>query len=242
LAAAIRDPDPVVFFEHKSLLANKGEVPDGEHVEPLGKAKVLRSGGDATIIALAAMVPRAEKAAEALAAEGINATVIGVRSRVPLDAKTMLAESARTGRVFTVEENPRLCGWGAEITSVIQEEIFSSLKGPVVRITTPHVPLPSADQLEDAVIPTVARIVAEVKRAFSRRCGRSDGGDHAAAGRNGDRGDGRQLVQEGRRHREGRRAALRRRDRQGHDRDSFDRFGGGEGHPGRGRPDRAGRN
>ena len=168
LAAAIRDPDPVLFFEHKSLLANKGEVPDGEHVEPLGKARVLRTGADATIIALAAMVPKAEKAAEALAADGIKATVIDVRSLVPLDAKTILAESARTGRVFTVEENPRLCGWGAEIASIIQEEVFSSLKGPIIRITTPHVPLPSADQLEDAVVPTVARIVAEVKRALSR--------------------------------------------------------------------------
>ena len=170
LAAAIRDPDPVVFFEHKSLLANKGEVPDGEHLEPLGKARVLRTGADATIIALAAMVPRSLKAAEALAAEhGISATVIDVRSLVPLDAQTLLAESARTGRVFTVEENPRLCGWGAEIASIIQEEVFSALKGPVIRITTPHVPLPAADQLEDAVVPTVARIVSEVRRALGSR-------------------------------------------------------------------------
>src|SRR5467141_4368914 len=129
LAAAIRDPDPVVFFEHKSLLANKGEVPEGEHVEPLGKARVLREGKDITVIALAAMVPRALKAAEVLAAEhGISATVIDVRSLVPLDTQTLLAHSARTGRVFTVEENPRLCGWGAEIASVIQEEAFSALK------------------------------------------------------------------------------------------------------------------
>jgi pyruvate dehydrogenase E1 component beta subunit len=169
LAAAIRDPDPVVFFEHKSLLADKGEVPDGEHVEPLGKAKVLREGKDATIIALAAMVPRALKAAEALAADGIQATVIDVRSLVPLDARTLLEHSARTGRVFTVEENPRLCGWGAEIASVIQEEVFSSLKGPVVRITTPHVPLPASDKLEDAVMPSPARITAEVKRSLDSR-------------------------------------------------------------------------
>ncbi len=170
LAAAIRDPDPVVFFEHKNLLANKGEVPEGEHVEPLGEAKVLRVGTDITVIALAAMVPRALKAAEVLAAEhGVSATVIDVRSLVPLDAKTLLAHSARTGRVFTVEENPRLCGWGAEIASVIQEEIFDALKGPIARITTPHVPLPAADQLEDAVVPTVARIVAEVRRSLDSR-------------------------------------------------------------------------
>jgi pyruvate dehydrogenase E1 component beta subunit len=116
------------------------------------------------------MVPRAQKAAEVLAAEhGISATVIDLRSLVPLDAQTLIREAARTGRVFTVEENPRLCGWGAEITSVIQEECFGALKQPIVRITTPHVPLPAADQLEDAVIPTAARIVAEVKRALDAR-------------------------------------------------------------------------
>ena len=170
LAAAIRDPDPVVFFEHKSLLANKGEVPEGEHLEPLGRAKLLREGGDATIIALAAMVPRALKAAEMLAADhGIHASVIDVRSLVPLDAHTLLREASRTGRVFTVEENPRLCGWGAEIASLIQEEAFGALKGPVIRITTPHIPLPAADQLEDAVVPSAARIASEVKRALGSR-------------------------------------------------------------------------
>jgi len=170
LAAAIRDPDPVVFFEHKALLADKEEVPDGEHLEPLGQARVLREGGDATILALAAMVPRALKAAEALASEhGIQATIVDVRSLVPLDAKTILAHSARTGRVFTVEENPRLCGWGAEVASLVQEEVFDALKGPVLRITTPHVPLPAADQLEDAVVPNVARITAEIKRALDSR-------------------------------------------------------------------------
>ena len=169
LAAAIRDPDPVIFFEHKSLLGNKCEVPEGEYMLPLGQAAVLREGGDATILALAAMVPRALKAAETLAAEhGISATVIDLRCLVPLDTKTILAHSARTGRVFTVEENPRLCGWGAEVVSIIQEEAFSSLKGPIVRITTPHIPLPSADQLEDAVIPTVARIIADVRKALGK--------------------------------------------------------------------------
>src|SRR6266853_2254019 len=102
LAAAIRDPDPVVFFEHKSLLANKAEVPEGEHVEPLGKAKVLREGKDITVIALAAMVPRALKAAETLAADhGVSATVIDVRSLVPLDTQTLLSDSARTVRGCT---------------------------------------------------------------------------------------------------------------------------------------------
>src|SRR5947209_2295375 len=112
MAAAVRDPDPVIFFEHKSLYATKGEVPDGEIVDTLGTAKIVRPGRDATILALALMVPRALAAAERLAAEGIDCEVIDVRSLVPLDTRTILGSVGRTHRLFTVEENPRLCGWG----------------------------------------------------------------------------------------------------------------------------------
>jgi pyruvate/2-oxoglutarate/acetoin dehydrogenase E1 component len=164
LAAAIRDPDPVLFFEQKSLYPMKGEVPDGEHVVPLGKAKVLRSGKDCTIVALAAMVHKALAAAETLEKEHkISCTVIDVRSLVPLDTQTILSEVVKTGRLVTVEENPRLCGWGAEIASIVADECFWDLDGPVLRITTPHIPLPSADQLEDATIPSAARIVKEIR-------------------------------------------------------------------------------
>jgi pyruvate dehydrogenase E1 component beta subunit len=166
LAAAVRDPDPVIFFEHKGLYATKGEVPDGEHVDKLGTAKVLRSGGDVTVLALAAMVPRALAAAERLKSEhGIDATVVDVRSLVPLDTKTILAEVVRTGRMVTVEENPRLCGWGAELASIVAEECFYDLDAPILRITTPHVPLPSADALEDATVPNVERIVDTIRRS-----------------------------------------------------------------------------
>jgi pyruvate dehydrogenase E1 component beta subunit len=163
LAAAIRDPDPVLFFEHKGLYGSKGEVPDGEHVEPLGKARLVRRGKDITLLALAAMVPRALSAAERLSADGIDATVVDLRSLVPLDVSTILHAVRATGRVFTVEENPRLCGWGAEVTSIIVEEAFDDLDAPVVRITTPHVPLPAADVLEDNAYPSVDRIVATIK-------------------------------------------------------------------------------
>ena len=164
LAAAVRDPDPVIFFEQKSLYPVKGEVPDGEHVEPLGTAKVLRAGNDCTVVALAAMVPRALDAAEILAKEhGISCSVVDVRTLVPLDTRTILAEVSRTGRLVTVEENPRLCGWGAEIASIVADECFWDLDGPILRITTPHVPLPSADELEDHVIPSVGRIVREIR-------------------------------------------------------------------------------
>jgi pyruvate/2-oxoglutarate/acetoin dehydrogenase E1 component len=168
LAAAVRDPDPVLFFEHKSLYGTRAEVGDDEIVEPLGVASVLRQGSDATVVALAAMVPRALAAAAELAdRHAINCTVIDVRSLVPLDTQTILGEVARTGRLFTVEENPRLCGWGAEIVSIAAEECFSSLRGPTVRITTPHIPLPAADALEDHVLPSVARIVDTVRSALA---------------------------------------------------------------------------
>ena len=164
LAAAVRDPDPVLFFEHKSLYATKGEVPDGEHVDELGTARVLRQGDDVTILALAAMVPRALAAAARLEEEdGVSATVVDIRSLVPLDTQTILSEVCRTGRAVTVEENPRLCGWGAEVASLIADEIFYDLDGPVVRITTPHIPLPSADHLEDLAMPSVDRIVATIR-------------------------------------------------------------------------------
>ncbi len=166
LAAAVRDPDPVLFCEHKGLYATKGEVPDGEHVEPLGQAKVLTEGGDVTIAALSAMVPKAVEAAERLRGDGINATVIDLRCLVPLDARTLLESVSSTGRLVTVEENPRLCGWGAEIASIVAEECFYDLDGPIVRITTPHIPLPSAAALEDMAIPSVERIVEGVEKAL----------------------------------------------------------------------------
>lgn len=167
LAAAIRDPDPVMFFEHKGLYSIKGEVPDGEHVEQLGVAKVLREGKDVTIVALAAMVHRALEAANILATEhGISATVVDLRSLVPLDMQTISAEVRKTGRLYTVEENPRLCGWGAEIASLVAEELFWELDAPIVRITTPHIPLPAADNLEDLTIPNAARIVDTILKTL----------------------------------------------------------------------------
>ncbi len=166
LAASIRDPDPVVFFEHKALYPTSGPVDDGELVGELGKAAVVRTGGDVTIVALAAMVPKAVAAAEILALQGVEATVVDLRCLVPLDTQTLLKACSQTGRVFTVEENPRLCGWGAEISSIIMEEAFFDLDQPVVRITTDHIPLPSADALEDATIPSAERIVDIVSRTL----------------------------------------------------------------------------
>jgi acetoin:2,6-dichlorophenolindophenol oxidoreductase subunit beta len=163
LAASIRDPDPVLFFEQKSMYGMKSDVPEGEHVVPLGKAAIAREGSDITIVALAAMVPRALKAAETLQSDhGISAEVVDLRSLVPLDTTTIFESVSKTARLVTVEENPRLCGWGAEVSSIVAEELFYDLDGPIVRVTTPHIPLPSADALEDAVMPSPARIVENV--------------------------------------------------------------------------------
>ncbi|MEY9966790.1 pyruvate/2-oxoglutarate/acetoin dehydrogenase E1 component [Streptacidiphilus sp. MAP12-16] len=168
MAAAVRDPDPVIFLEQKALYSTKGEVPDGEIVDTLGSAKVLRQGGDATIVTLGTMVPRSLAAAEQLALAGVDCTVVDVRSLVPLDTRTILAAVSATGRLFTVEENPRLCGWGAELVSIATEECFFDLDGPPVRITTPHIPLPAADTLEDLAIPSVERIAATVQKAMEK--------------------------------------------------------------------------
>lgn len=166
LAAAVRSDDPVLFLEHKGLYASKGEVPDGEIVDSLGTARIRRPGKDATVLALGLMVPRAMDAAEQLAARGVDAEVIDVRSLVPLDTQTILGSVVKTGRLFTVEENPRLLGWGAEIASIAVEECFWDLDGPIERITTPHVPLPSADSLEDLVLPSADLVATTVEKAL----------------------------------------------------------------------------
>jgi acetoin:2,6-dichlorophenolindophenol oxidoreductase subunit beta len=167
IAAAIRDPDPVIFCEHKALFADKADVPDGEIVDELGVAKVVRAGTDATVVALAAMVPRAVTAAEALASEGgPSVEVIDLRCLVPLDVTTVLESVRRTQRLFTVEENPRLAGWGAEVVSIVAEDAIYDLDGPVVRITTPHVPLAANPVLEDAQMPSAERIAATIRESL----------------------------------------------------------------------------
>jgi acetoin:2,6-dichlorophenolindophenol oxidoreductase subunit beta len=164
-AAAVRDPDPVAFFDSKALYSLKADIPGGEVVEELGVAKVLRTGTDLTLVALASTVPKALEGADILDREyGISAEVVDPRSLVPLDMSTILESVRKTNRLFTVEENPRLLGWGAEIASLVAEEAFFDLEDPIVRITTPHIPLPQADVLEDAALPSVDRVVETVRK------------------------------------------------------------------------------
>lgn len=163
MAAAIRSDDPVVFFEHKGLLATKGPPPPPDHVVELGRAAVVREGADVTLVALASMVPVALTASERLAQEDIGVEVVDLRSLVPLDMATVLASLGRTSRLVTVEENPYQGGWGATLVSVVADEGFALLDAPVRRVAAECVPLPFADVLEEQVIPTVDKVVAAVR-------------------------------------------------------------------------------
>ena len=163
MAAAIRSDDPVVFFEHKNLLAAKGPRPPEGHVVELGRAAIAREGEDVTLVALAATVPLALSAADLLAAEGVSVEVVDLRCLIPLDMATVLASVAKTSRLMVVEENPYQGGWGATVVSVVAEEGFELLDAPIKRVAAQCVPLPFADALEDQVIPTVDTVVAAVR-------------------------------------------------------------------------------
>ncbi len=164
MASAIRSDDPVVVFEHKKLLASKGEPPPDGHTVPLGTAEVRRRGDDVTVVALAATVPTALEAAERLAGEGISAEVVDLRCLVPLDARAVLDSVARTSRLVIVEENPYQGGWGGTLASIVAEEGFYDLDAPIARVAGACVPLPFAANLEDVVIPSAARLADGVRR------------------------------------------------------------------------------
>jgi pyruvate dehydrogenase E1 component beta subunit len=163
MAAAIRSDDPVVFFEHKGLLASKGPAAPEGHVVELGQATVARDGSDVTLVALAATVPLALAAAEQVAGEGISAEVIDLRCLVPLDMKSVLASVGRTSRLIIVEENPYQGGWGGTVASIVADEGFESLDAPIRRVAAACVPLPFADALEQEVIPTVDTVAAAIR-------------------------------------------------------------------------------
>jgi pyruvate/2-oxoglutarate/acetoin dehydrogenase E1 component len=151
LASAIRDPNPVCFLEHKGLYRHvKGEVPEGEHTVPLGEARIVREGGEMSVIAYGSSVPLALQAAEELD-EDIE--VLDLRSLSPLDADAILASAEKTGKVLIAHEATRACGVGAEVASLISERAFESLDAPVRRLTAPDVPIPFSPPLEQAVLP-----------------------------------------------------------------------------------------
>jgi pyruvate dehydrogenase E1 component beta subunit len=164
MASAIRSDDPVVFFEHKSLFASKGPAPPPDHVIPLGQANVVRSGTDVTVVALASTVPTALAAADTLATESISLEVIDLRCLIPLDIRTVLESVGRTSRLLVVEENPYQGGWGGTVVSLVADEGFELLDAPIRRVAGACVPLPFADSMEEAVLPTADKVVEAVRK------------------------------------------------------------------------------
>jgi pyruvate/2-oxoglutarate/acetoin dehydrogenase E1 component len=166
LAAAIRDPDPVVIFEPKLIYrTERSEVPEGDYIVPLGKARLARAGRDVTLVAYGAMVPLCERAADALADEA-SVEVLDLRTLKPLDEDGLLASVAKTGRVVIVQEAPRTAGFGAELAAILAEKAMLDLRGPVLRVTGYDVPYPYW-KLEDAYMPSVERIVDAVRKLLA---------------------------------------------------------------------------
>jgi acetoin:2,6-dichlorophenolindophenol oxidoreductase subunit beta len=165
MRAAIRDPDPVIVFEHKHLFNLKGEVDAAAPVETLGRADVVRAGGDVTIVATQLMRHRAVEAADDLAAQGVDAEVIDPRTLAPLDLQTILESVEKTNRLVVVQEAPPAGSWGASLVAQVVEEAFESLDGPPRLVATDDVPIPYAKSLEDAWLPSVERVVNSVREA-----------------------------------------------------------------------------
>jgi pyruvate/2-oxoglutarate/acetoin dehydrogenase E1 component len=160
LAAAIRDPDPVVVFEPKLVYRTaRGEVPSGEYVVPLGSARIARAGNDVTLLAYGAMVPVCEQAADE---NDASCEVVDLRSLRPLDERTILASVEKTGRVVIVHEAPRTAGFGAELAALVAEKALLKLQAPVLRVTGYDVPYPYW-QLEDAYLPSVERVTRAIR-------------------------------------------------------------------------------
>jgi acetoin:2,6-dichlorophenolindophenol oxidoreductase subunit beta len=166
MATAIRDDNPVVYLHHYMLTLEPGEVPDGEHLVPFGKAEIRRAGGDVTIVATGWMVPRALQAAEQLAKQGIQAEVIDPRTVVPLDLETIVRSVDKTGRVVLVDQAPRHASVSAMIAADIAEHRFRVLKAPVIQVTAADTTIPYSEPLEAHVIPNETRIAAAVHQVL----------------------------------------------------------------------------
>lgn len=160
---AIRDDDPVLFLEHKIMYDLKCEVPDDPYTIPFGEAAFPRQGNDVTIVAMSNMVTRAIEAADLLAKEGIHCDVIDPRTVSPLDEESILESVEVTGRLVVVDEAHERCSLAADISSIVAEKAFSSLRAPIRKVTAPHAPVPFSPVLEDAYVPSVDRIVSAVR-------------------------------------------------------------------------------
>jgi pyruvate/2-oxoglutarate/acetoin dehydrogenase E1 component len=169
LTTALRGDDPVMFFEHKTMYGEKGEVPSGDYLLPFGHARMVREGQDASIVTCGQMVSRAAKAADALAKEGIACDVIDLRTASPMDEETILDSVERTGRLIVVDESPPRCSLASDIAGLVANKAFAALRAPIEMVTAPHTPVPFARELESAYLPSAASIEAAVRKALAYR-------------------------------------------------------------------------
>jgi 2-oxoisovalerate dehydrogenase E1 component beta subunit len=166
LLAAMRDPDPILFFEPKRVYrASKGEVPAGDYEVPLGEARVTREGSAVTVIAWGAMWHEADQAAREAEAEGIGCEVVDLRSLQPLDTDTIVASVKKTGRAVVVHEAPRTCGFGAELAAILQEKCFLHLEAPIARVTGLDTPFPYTLEME--YLPRAPRILKAIRETVA---------------------------------------------------------------------------
>jgi 2-oxoisovalerate dehydrogenase E1 component beta subunit len=164
IKSAIRDNDPVLFFEHKGLYRRiKEDLPAGEYTVPIGKAKVVRKGGHLSIVTYGAMVWTALEAADQLAGEGISAEVVDLRTLLPLDRETVCASVKKTSKVLLLHEDTRTGGMAGELAASISESVFEYLDAPIVRVTAPDTPVPYSPPLEDAFLPNTAKVVEKAR-------------------------------------------------------------------------------
>lgn len=166
---AIRDDDPVIFFEHKAMYDDMEEVPDEPYAIPFGEAKLVRTGGDATIVAIGRMVNYSAQAADALEKDGVKCDVIDLRTTSPLDTKSILSSVAKTGRLVVVDEASPRCNIATDISALVAQAAFGSLKAPIRMVCPPHTPVPFAPGLEDAYIPSPSSIQAAVMEIVKYR-------------------------------------------------------------------------
>ncbi|MEQ6333593.1 alpha-ketoacid dehydrogenase subunit beta [Sphingobium sp. MK2] len=171
LTQAIRDDDPVIFLEHKALYGVKGEVPDGDYTIPFGHARHVTQGDDITILATGMMVGFAEKAAAQLAQDGIGCDLLDLRTTSPLDVEAILDSVERTGRLLIVDEAPPRCSFATDLSALVAQKAFASLKAPIEMVTPPHSPVPFARELESAYLPSPDKIVATAVKLLSYRRG-----------------------------------------------------------------------
>ncbi len=166
LIQAIRDDDPVIFFENKVLYTLEGDVPEDSYAIPFGEAEIVHDGDDLTIVTLGRMVQMSQEAAQQLSKDGIDCEVIDLRTTSPLDEETILESVRRTGRLVVVDESHPRCSIATDIAALVARESFDALKAPIGQVTAPHTPVPFSDALEDLYVPSAASIAQAARGAM----------------------------------------------------------------------------